>query len=156
MDLFFYPDTGKNLVFGEQRITVYQDEIPLSLEDLSIQAEGLFRSSRLTERTGPLMSSLYGSDQSFSDAQSAKDLSLISYSVFQSGCQKCLEWVSDRKGGDRYPLNEELAEIWHADEVHSDGHHRLFAFYPGKVLIFSASADIWDIDPEIVLEKLLP
>lgn len=156
MDLFFYPDTGKNLVFGEQRITVYQDEIPLTLEDLSIPAEGLFRSSRLTERSGPLMTGIYGSDQSFSDAQTAKDLSLISYSVFQSGQQKLLEWVLRRKGADRYPLNEEFAEIWHADEVRSDGHHRLFAYYPGKVLIFAASADLMEIDPETVLEKLFP
>lgn len=156
IDLVFYPDTGKNLVFGEQRITVYQDKIPLSLEDLSIPTEGLFRSSRLTERSSPLMSAMYGSDQSFSDVQSVEDLSLISYSLFQSRSQRALEWIAGRKGANRYPLNEELAEVWHADEVHTDGHHRLFASYPGKVLIFYTSADLMEIDPETVLAKLFP
>ena len=156
MDLFFYPDTGKILVFGDQRITVYQDTLPLALEDLNIPAEGLFRSSRLTERSGPLMSNLYGSDQSFSDSQTAKDLSLISYSVFRSRWQKALHWTLDLKGAGRYPISDELAAVWHADEVHSDGHHRLFALYPDAVLIFSSSADLSGIDPETVLDRLLP
>ena len=156
MDLFFYPDTGETVVFGDRRITVYQDEIPLALEDLSIPAEGLFRSSRLTERSSALMSCMYGSDQSFSDANTSKDLSLLSYSLFRSNWQKSLEWVSQQKGANRYPVNEELAAAWHADEVHSDGHHRLFAAYPGAVLIFSTSADLPDLDPETVLEKLFP
>ncbi len=156
MDLFFFPDTGRILVFGDQRITVYQDRLPLTLEELDIPAEGLFRSSRLTERSGPLMSNLYGSDQSFSDTQTVKDLSLISYSVFQSKWQKVLGWAADLKGAKRYPLNEELAGIWRADEVRSDGHHRLFAFYPDAVLIFSTSAELSEIDPDAVLGKLLP
>lgn len=156
MDLCLYPDHGRTLVFGDQRITVYQDQLPLSLEDLSIPAEGLFRSSRLTVRSGPLMNSMYGSDQSFSDSRTVEDLSLISYSVFQSRWQKGVEWIQDRKGGNRYPLNDEFAEIWHADEVHSDGHHRLYASYSGKVLIFYTSADLMEIDPEIVMGKLFP
>ena len=155
-DLWLFPDHSRIIVFGDQRITVYQDELPLTLEDLSIPVEGMFRSSRLTERSGPLMNSLYGSDQSFSDMNGTADLSLVSYSLFRSRCQKVLKWIADRKGSARYPLNEELTESWHADEVRSDGHYRLFAFSPDALLIFSVSADLADVEPDIVLDRLIP
>ena len=154
-DLWLFPNNSKIIVFGDQRITVYQDELPLTLEDLSIPSEGMFRSSRLTERSGPLMNSLYGSDQSFSDLNSTADLSLISYSLFRSSWLKALRWIADRKGAARYPINEKLAETWHADEVRSDGHFRLFAFYPDSLLIFSVSADLAEIEPDTVLSKLI-
>ena len=101
------------------------------------------------------MNSLYGSDQSFSDLNSTADLSLISYSLFRSPWLKALRWIADRKGAARYPINEELAETWHADEVRSDGHFRLFAFYPDSLLIFSVSADLAEIEPDTVLPKLI-
>ena len=100
------------------------------------------------------MDSLYGSDQSFSDLNSTADLSLLSYSLFRSKWQKALEWIAVRKGASRYPLSEYLAEAWHADEVRSDGHFRLFAFYPDALLIFSASADLSEMEPDIVLSGL--
>lgn len=155
-DLWLFPNHSRIIVFGDQRITVYQDGLPLTLEDLSIPVEGMFRSSRLTERRGPLMNSLYGSDQSFSDLNSSADLSLISYSLFRSRWQKALKWIAGRKGAARYPYSEELAEKWHADQVYSDGHHRLFALYPDALLIFSVSADLAEMEPDIVLNKLIP
>ena len=153
-DLLLFPNNSRIIVFGDQRITVYQDELPLKLEDISLPVDGMFRSSRLTKRSGPLMDSLYGSDQSFSDLNSTADLSLLSYSLFRSKWQKALEWIAVRKGASRYPLSEYLAEAWHADEVRSDGHFRLFAFYPDALLIFSASADLSEMEPDIVLSGL--
>ncbi len=155
-DLILFPDNSVTSVFGDQRITVWRDELPLKLEDLSIPAEGMFRSSRLTVRKSFLMSALYGSDQSFSDPQGTKDLSLISYTVYQSGSRKLLELAASKKGAGRYPLSEELAAAWGAERIYSDGHHRLTAFYSDRVLVFSASADLSEIDPRTVRERLLP
>lgn len=154
LDVFLFPDTAKHTVFGDQRITVYQDSLPLTLEDLSIPVEGLFRSSRLTERNSFLMRSLYGSDQSFSDTVSSKDLSLISYSLFHSNWKQLLVWTASQKGAYSYPVSEELAVAWHSTEVRTDGHHRLFAFYPDAVLVFAASTELSDVDPEIILQAL--
>ena len=154
LDVFLFPDTAKHTVFGDQRITVYQDSLPLTLKDLSIPVEGLFRSSRLTERNSFLMRSLYGSDQSFSDTVSSKDLSLISYSLFRSNWKQLLAWTAAQKGAYSYPVSEELAEAWHSTEVRTDGHHKLFAFYPDAVLVFAASAELSDVDPEIILQAL--
>lgn len=154
LDQFMYPNTARTVVHGEQRISIYQDDIPLMLEDLSLPAEGRFRSRRVTERSGFLMQSLYGSDQSFTDPNSSVKLSMISYAVYRSGWQGGLDWVSGRKGLRHLPLSGEMAEQWHSEEVHSDGNHRLSARYPGILLVFYSSSDLSEIDPAVVLEKL--
>jgi hypothetical protein len=156
IDLFQYPDTGRLIVNDEQRFTVYADQVPLKLEDLEIPAVGKFRSSRLTKRSGLVMTSLVGSDQSFSDPTGVEDLSLLSYAVYQSEWAAGLGWVKERKGLQKLPFSDELATKWHADEVHTDGSHRMAVSYPGKLLILSVSTAIEDADPEIVLGKLLP
>ena len=156
IDLFQYPDTGRLVVNDEQRFTVYADQVPLKLEDLEIPAAGKFRSSRLTERSGLLMTSLVGSDQSFSDPAGVEDLSLLSYAVYKSGWAPGLGWVRERKGLQKLPLSEELAAKWHSEEVHTDGSHRIAAAYPGKLLTLSVSTEISKVDADKVLEILLP
>lgn len=156
MDMVRFPDRSYAAVFGEKRVTLYRDEIPLTLEDLGLPAEGRFRSSRKMERNGSLLSSLTCSDQSFTDPDAVKDLSMISYSLYQSDWKTGLDWVARQKGAGRYPADEELKEVWHADVVHTDGHHRLYARYPGAVLNISTLTDLSEIDPDIVLDKLLP
>ena len=154
LDLIYYPDTGRTIVSGEQRITVYLDDVPLRLEDLSLSAEGVYRSSRLTERNGLIMSGLYASDQSFSGSDVDGNSSLILYSIYKSDWETGLRWVSKQKGMGRLPLSEELKNAWHSEEVRSDGHHILFARYPGVILMFSTSSELNEIDPDIVLEKI--
>ncbi len=153
-DLVSYPNTGRTIVSGEQRITVYRDDVPLRLEDLALPVEGFYRSSRLTERKGLVMSGVYASDQSFSDPSGTADLSFISYALYKSEWEAGLQWVSKQKGIYRYPLAEELKASWHSDEVHTDGHHVLYARYPDMLLVFSSSSELSEIDPDIVLEKI--
>ena len=155
-DMIRYPDRSHAVVFGNQRVTVYRDEVPLKLEDLGIDPRGTFRSSRSTERNSRLMRSLTCSDQSFSDTESVKDLSMISYTLLQSDWEAGLSWTARRKGSERYPLADELKEAWHSSEVRTDGHHRLIARYPGAVLFFTTINELDEIDPDKVLEKLLP
>ena len=100
------------------------------------------------------MSGLYASDQSFSGSDVDGDSSLIFYSVYKSDWEPGLRWVAKQKGMNRLPLSEELKYAWHADEVHSDEHHILFARYPGMILMFSTSSELNEIDPDIVLEKI--
>ena len=102
------------------------------------------------------MTSLVGSDQSFSDPTGVEDLSLLSYAVYQSEWAPGIGWVKERKGLQKLPISDELAAKWHGDEVHTDGSHRMAVSYPGKLLILSVSTAIEDVDPEIVLGKLLP
>ncbi|MBQ6518540.1 MAG: DUF2812 domain-containing protein [Anaerolineaceae bacterium] len=154
MDLYLYPDNGQYLVKGEQRIKIYQDTLPLRLGDLAIDSGGIYSSRRLTERNGFLMKSLYGSDQSFSDLKGTENLSLLSYSVYQSDWNAGLDWIASVKGLQKLPSDDDLSVRWKSDEVHTDGHHRLSARYPGTLLVFSTSAEIKDIDPEIVLNEL--
>ncbi|MBQ6504499.1 MAG: DUF2812 domain-containing protein [Flexilinea sp.] len=154
LDLIRYPDKGRIIVSDEQRITIYHDDVPLKMEDLSIPVEGAYRSSRLTERNGLLMSGLYASDQSFSDGAGTGNSSMIFYSVFRSDWETGLKWVLEQKGINRFPLAEELNDDWHSDEVRTDGHHILFARYPGAILMFSTSTELADVDPDIVLDKL--
>ncbi len=154
LDLNCFPDTGRTIVSGEQRITVYLDDVPLRLEDLSLPVEGVYRSSRLTERNGLIMSGLYASDQSFSGSDIDGDASMIFYFVYKSDWEPGLRWVSKQKGMERFPLSEELKDAWRSEEVRSDGHHILFARYPGVILKFSTSSELNDIDPDIVLEKI--
>lgn len=154
LDLIFYPDAGRTVVSGDQRMTVYRDDVPLRLEDLSIPVEGAYRSSRLTERNGLIMSGLYASDLSLSGSAGTEDSSMIFYSVFRSKWESGLRWVSKQKGIDRFPLAEELNDVWRSDEVRTDGHHILFAKYPGLILMFSTSFELDEIDPDIVLEKI--
>ena len=154
LDLIFYPDTGRAIVNEDQRITVYHDDIPLRLEDLSIPVEGAYRSSRLTERNGLIMSALYASDQSLSGSAGTEDSAMIFYSIFRSSWQTGLSWVSKQKGIDRFPLAEDLNGAWHSDEVRTDGHHILFARYPGMILMFSTASELNEIDPNVVLDKL--
>lgn len=156
LDMFLFPDTGRTIVREDQRVTVYQDMVPLTLNDLSIPMDGTYHSSRLTKRDGFLMKSMYGYDQSFSDPEGSKDLSLVSYSVFQSNWSRGLDWVACRKGINNYPGVDELSEKWHSDEIHTDGKHRLSVRYPGTLLVISTSADILTVDSDIVLSKLLP
>ncbi len=155
-DLWLFPDNSKITVFGEQRINIYQDDLPLTLEDLSIPAAGLFRSSRMTERNGFVMKSFYCMDQSFSDANTVKDLSFISYAVYQSNWQIGLYSVARQKGLNHYLIDDRLAEIWNCSGVYSDGIHRMIILYPRVVLTLSTSADIYAIDPDIVLDRLDP
>ncbi len=156
MDMVRYPEHSRSAVFGEKRVTIYRDELPLTLEDLGIPAEGQFRSSRKMERNGSMMRSLTCSDQSFTDPDVLTNLSMISYSLYQSEWKTGLDWVAKQKGADRYPAADELKEAWHADRVNTDGHHRLAARYPGAVLIISTITDLEEIDPDVILEKLLP
>ena len=156
LDLFFFPDTSRTMVKGDQRVTVYQDAVPLSLNDLSMPMKGAFHSSRLTERKGWIMRSTYGYDQSFSDPNGTADLSLLSYSVYRSEWKAGLDWVSAKKGYADLPESPELAERWKGDAVRTDGIHRLAVRYPDALLVLSTSENIGDIDPAIVLEKLLP
>ena len=153
-DLFLFPDTGRVIVQGDQRITVYQDELPLTMEDLNISKKGRFHSSRLTKREGLLMSSIYAVEQSFSNQESVTDLSLLSYSLFRSDFQSGLDLVTAKKGYGQLPEDEQMAVKWKSNEVHTDGQHRLSAKYPGMLLVLSTSADIKEIDPEIIFEKL--
>ena len=53
-----------------------------------------------------------------------------------------IEWVSKQKGMERFPLSEELKDAWRSEEVRSDGHHILFARYPGVILKFSTSSSV--------------
>lgn len=154
LDLYLFPDTSKALVFGDQQITVYQDKLPLRLEDLSLPAKGMFRSSRLTERKSFLMSSVYGADQSFSDPKGTSDLSLLSYTVLRSPVPKLLEMASARKGAGLF-FSEELTAKWQSSGVNTDGAHRLLAYYPDAVLYLASSADLNEIDPAPVLRILL-
>ncbi|MBR6090002.1 MAG: hypothetical protein IKP86_08720 [Anaerolineaceae bacterium] len=154
IDLFLFPDTGKTVVKGDQRITVYADPVPLSLEDLSIPAEGTYRSSRFTERNGLIMQSLYGSDQSFSSPDSTENLSMISYSVFRSAWRPGLDWVENRKGLAKLPEDEELAVKFNAGSVRTDGHHRLSVRYPDTLFVFYTSGEITGSDSDLVKERL--
>lgn len=155
VDLWKFPDTSRTFADGEHRIKVYQDALPLHLEDLEIPTDGKYRSSRFTQRSSFLMQSQYGSDQSFSDPNGVTDLSLISWSVFRSDWEPGLDWVAGRKGMNRLPFDEQLSAVWHSDNIHSDGLHRVIARYPGAVLIFASSSDINGIDPDLVLSRLL-
>lgn len=154
MDLFLFPDTGTIIVKGEKRVKVYEDVLPLTMNDLGIPAAGTYHSSRLTERKGLLMQSLYGSEQSFSSPDNTENLSLLSFSVYRSSRNACLDWVESVKGYGSLPGNEALRQHWDAGVVHTDGHHRLSVRYPGVLLVFSTSADVLEIDPAIVREKL--
>lgn len=154
LDLYLFPDTSRAVVFGDQQITVYQDALPLRLEDLGIPAEGLFRSSRLTKRKSFLMTSVYGADQNFSDPKGTSDLGLLSYTVCRSSNPKLLELASSRKGAGLI-FSEELTAKWQSSEVKTDGAHRLLAFYPDAVLYLASSADLKEIDPAPVLRTLL-
>lgn len=156
IDLFQYPDTGRLVIDDERRFTVYSDPAPLKLENLDIPAEGKYRSSRLTKRSSLIMTSLVGNDQSFSDPNGIEELSLLSYAVYESGWAPGLGWVRERKGLQKLPISEELAVKWRGDEVHTDGSHRIAVSYPGKLLTLSVSTDIMDVDPERVLERLIP
>ena len=100
------------------------------------------------------MSGLYASDQSFSGSDVDGNSSLILYSIYKSDWETGLRWISKQKGMGRFPLSEELKETWHSDEVRTDGHHILFARYPGVILMFSTSSELNEIDPDIVLEKI--
>ena len=156
IDLYRYPDRSSPIVWGEKRITVYRDEVPLTLEDLGIAPAGTFRSSRKTERTGFLMRSLTCSDQSFSDPDSLKDTDMISYSLYESGWKTGLDWVFALKGFGRYPAADELKEAWRSEEVRTDGHHKVIARYPEAILVFTSLSESDGIDPAPILEKLLP
>ena len=154
MDLFLFPDTGRIIVRGDERIKVYQDVLPLTMNDLGIPMTGLYHSSRLTERNGLLMKSLYASEQSFSSSESTDDMSLVSYSLYRSSWGAGLDWVGSRKGYGKFPSDEELAARWNADEIHTDGKHRISVRYPGQLLILLTSADLSEIDPEVIMDKL--
>lgn len=155
LDLFLYPDTGKMIVRGEQRVTVYQDTLPLTMSDLDIPMKGNYHSSRLTVRKGLLMESLHGTEQSFSDPNSTADLSLLSYSVYKSDLNAALNRIVNTKGFSNLPNDENMAERWHSKSVHTDGFHRLSVQYENTLLVFSTSADLSEIDPDMVLEKLI-
>lgn len=154
IDLYRYPDTGKTVLTGEQRFMVYNDDLPLTLEDLDLPVKGAFRSSRKTDRKSFLAESLTASDQSFSDPKGTDNLSLVSYTLIRCRWQPLLRWIAARKGMNRFPVTEDMNGIWHSSEVHSDQSHRLTALYPDSVLFLSSSGDISETDPEIVLEKL--
>ena len=154
-DLFLYPDTGRIIVRGEERIKVYQDVLPLTMDDLRIPKEGLYQSSRLTERNGILMKSLYASEQSFNSPESTENLSLISYSVYRSDWKAALDWVESKKGFQNLPVNEDLRIRWNSDSVRTDGVHRVSVRYPDKLLVFLTSAEISEIDFSVVLDKLI-
>ena len=154
-DLFLYPDTGRIIVRGEERIKVYQDVLPLTMDDLRIPIEGLYQSSRLTERNGILMKSLYASEQSFNSPESTENLSLISYSVYRSDWKAALDWVESKKGFQNLPVNEDLRIRWNSDSVRTDGVHRVSVRYPDKLLVFLTSAEISEIDLSVVLDKFL-
>ena len=154
-DLFLYPDTGRIIVKGEKRIKVYQDVLPLTMDDLSIRKEGLYHSSRLTERNGILMRSLYASEQSFNSPDNIENLSLISYSVYRSAWKTGLDWVESKKGFRNLPVSEDLKIKWNSDSVHTDGVHRMSVRYPDKLLVFLTSTEISEIDISVVLDKLI-
>ena len=149
-----YPNHPNTILWGERRITVYHDKAPLRLEDLNLPIEGNFRSTRSVERNSFLLSSLSVSDQSFSDPDKAKDLSMISYSIYKSSWKTGLEWVAQQQGINRYPLADDLKELWQSDEVHSDGRNKVIAIYPDAVLVFSVIPGLDDVDPAVILEKL--
>ena len=153
-DMQKIPNKGYTVVSGEKRVTVYQDDLPLTMNDLDMPMRGNYHSSRLTERNGLLMQSLYGFEQSFSDPDGTADLSLISYAVYKSEWKSGLDWVYARKGLKSFPTDENLARLWGADALHTDGHHRISLRYPGIILVFSTSGELAEIDPEIVLNKL--
>ena len=153
-DMLKIPNNGYTVVSGEKRVTVYQDVLPLTMSDLDIPMSGKYHSSRLTERNGPLMQSLYGFEQSFSDPDSAEDLGVLSYSVFRSKWNAGLDWVGSRKGLEKLPGDAELAQHWGSDTIHTDGSHRISVRYPGVLLVLFTSADISEIDPEPIIDKL--
>ena len=153
-DIQKIPNKGYTVVSGEKRVTVYKDELPLTMNDLDMPMRGKYHSSRLTERNGLLMQSLYGFEQSFSDPEGTADLSLISYAVYKSDWKTGLDWVDAGKGLQNLPADEDLARLWGADALHTDGHHRISLRYPGIILVFSTSGELAEIDPEIVLDKL--
>lgn len=154
IDLFLFPDRSITIVNGEQRIRIYQDSLPLSMTDLDIPMTGKYHSSRLTERNGLLMQSLYGSDQSFTEPDGTKDLSLISYTVYRSKWAPALDWVESIKGYNKLPADDNLSLRWGSKDLHTDGSHRLSVRFPGVLFVFSASADINTIEPELIMEKL--
>lgn len=153
-DLIYYPDNGRIIVNGDQRIKVYQDALPITMDELEMPVTGVYRSSRITERKGALMQSLYASEESFSDPDRTDNLSFLSYSVYRSEWEKGLDWVGSRKGFAKLPYDEELARKWHSEEIHTDGRHRLAVRYPDALLVISTSGDIEKIDPKIFTEKL--
>ena len=154
-DLFLYPDTGRIIVDGEKRIKVYQEVLPLTMDDLRISKEGKYHSSRLTERNGLLMRSLYGSEQSFNSPDGTENLSLISYSVYCSDWKTALDWIESKKGFKNLPVNEDLRIKWNSDSVRTDGVHRMSVRFRDKLLVFLTSAEIPEIDFSVVLDKLI-
>ena len=153
-DLFLYPDTGKFILQGDNRIKVWEDALPLTMNDLSIPRNGICHSSRFSERNGLVMQSRYASEQSFNSPDSTDKLSLLSYSVFKSGWKPGLDWVESSKGLNKLPEDKDLSLIWNAEGVHTDGHHRLSVRYPDKLLILYTSAEISEIDMELIRDKL--
>ena len=153
-DIMKFPNNSHTIVSGEKRVTVYQDELPLTMRDLDIPVKGKYHSSRLTERIGLMMQSLYGFEQSFSDPEGTADLSLISYAVYKSNWKPGLDWVDARKGLQGLPTDEDLARLWSSDDINTDGHHRISLRYPGTLLVISTSGELAEINPEIILEKL--
>ena len=154
LDLVKYPDHSNVIDWGDKRITVYHDKAPLKLEDLDIAVQGNFRSTRAIERSGFILSSLSVSDQSFSDPDSSRDLSMISYSIYRCSWKTGLDWVARQQGISRYPIAENLNELWQSAEVHSDGRNKVIALYPDAVLVFSVIPGLSEVDPSIILDKL--
>ena len=54
---------GEKVDIGGSRITVYSDEVPLSLSDLGLMSGGEIRTSRLDESRSPVASYLYSYEQ---------------------------------------------------------------------------------------------